>query len=183
MFIQRGHCVKINLLIALYIHLQLSVKDFRQMLKNSIETERDPVMCPCPRSLQQLYWEAVLEVLPTGWRRWSFFCLSTGDVTPAATGPVPGTPEHRVMKMVNEEKLRELRLLPKEGQAQDDFFILYKCLKIYCRKWARLFPLMPGDKMRANGHKMKHRMFHLNIRKQPFNSKDGQTLKLFSPER
>lgn len=66
MFIQRGHCVKINLLIALYIHRQLSVKDFRQMLKNSIETEQDPVMGPCPRSLQQLYWEAVLEVLPTG---------------------------------------------------------------------------------------------------------------------
>lgn len=94
--------------------------------------------------------------------------------------------QHGDMKMVqyqeHDKNLRELRLLLKEGQAQEDLFIPYKCLKRHCKKWAGFFQLMPNDRMRANGHKTKHGMFHLNIRKQPFNCKDGQTLKCF-PQR
>lgn len=51
---------------------------------------------------------------------------------------------------------------------------LIKCIKKKIRneeERARLFPAVPGDRTRGNGHKLKHMKFHLNTRKRFFNVK------------
>jgi len=41
---------------------------------------------------------------------------------------------------------------------------MYKCLKGGCREdGARLLPVVPSDRTRGSGHKMKHRRFPLNV--------------------
>ena len=84
--------------------------------------------------------------------------------------------QHRASKMIKklehltyEEKLRALRLLSlKKGRLIGDFNV-HKHLKRGCKKdGARLFPLVPSDRTRSNGHKLKHRRSPLNIKETLF---------------
>jgi len=50
-----------------------------------------------------------------------------------------------------------------------DFINAYKYLKSGCQEdGARLFSVVPSNKTRGNGHKLKHRKFHLNMTKNFF---------------